>query len=84
MGLVRISSGVTSSGLHVRDGEDLRVLSGGLATETIVLGGGELSPAPGGIVENVDVRRGGYVVGDGRVDGTNTVEGSVADVTLGT
>src|ERR1700722_14554488 len=77
-----ISSGVTSSGLYVRDSEFLRVSSGGVAIDTIVLGGGALSPAPGGIVENVDVRRDGYLVGSGELAGSNTVEGSVADVAL--
>ena len=82
MSTLKITSGVTSSGLYVRDGEVVIVQSGGTVTDSVVLGGGSLRPVRG-IIENIDVRSRGFIWGPGELGGTNTVEGgTVANVNL--
>jgi autotransporter passenger strand-loop-strand repeat protein len=77
-----ISSGVTSSGLTVSNGKEVFIESGGTTISTTVLAGGSEDPAPGGLVENVTVSSGGYVIGAGDVGGNSEIYGTINGVTL--
>jgi autotransporter passenger strand-loop-strand repeat protein len=85
MTIVTVSSGVVSNGLSVTSGNQLVVLNGGEADNTVVSSGGLMTLSSGGLAYVLNVSSGGKVVGAGVV-GSNSydyVAGSISGVQLG-
>src|SRR5258705_6260409 len=61
MTVIIVSSGVTSSGVDVLDGQVMRVLAGGTTIDTKVESGGEERILPGGEAFGTVISSGGFV-----------------------
>ncbi len=59
MSLINISSGVTSSGLEVTNGETLFVLNGGMVTGFTIDAGGSVLVSSGGVAQAAQISNGG-------------------------
>ena len=80
---ITVSSGVTSSGLHVSSGDPVVVLSGGELKNTTILSGGSATLAAGALGRSLLVSGGGALLGAGDLTGSVRVAGALSGLTVG-